>query len=177
MINNTLKSVLDDKKISEALIKNSVEKLNGNKRLYIFSDHSDSRKPYSSKLENLGKVRSLDGGIINGYTTLGSVILDENKKELTLSNITVFSNKQEKFLTKQELKDYNNGKIKNTKRKAEIAKKLVALKTHEKQITKDLHNQSSTFNNYQFINNLSDLKDYLNKLEFEKNLLAKDKKP
>ena len=92
--------------------------------MYIFSDHSDSRKPYSSKLENLGKVRSLDGGIINGYTTLGSVILDETKKELTLSNITVFSNKEGDFLTKKELKDYNDGKIKNIERKKEIAKKI-----------------------------------------------------
>ena len=78
MIDGSLKSVLDDKKISKALIKNSVEKLSGNKRLYIFSDHSDSRKPYSKKLENLGKVRDLNGNIINGYTTLGSVVLDEN---------------------------------------------------------------------------------------------------
>lgn len=124
MINNTLNTVLDDKKISDALIKHSVEKLAGNKRLYIFSDHSDNRKPYSSKLENLGKVRSLTGGIINGFTTLGSVILDEDKKNLTLSNITVFSNQQEEFLTKKELKDYNDGKIKNEVRKKEIEKKI-----------------------------------------------------
>ena len=65
LIDSSLKSVLDDKKISKALIKNSVEKLSGNKRLYIFSDHSDSRKPYSKKLENLGKVRDLNGNIIN----------------------------------------------------------------------------------------------------------------
>ena len=84
MIDGSLKSVLDDKKISKALIKNSVEKLSGNKRLYIFSDHSDSRKPYSKKLENLGKVRDLNGNIINGYTTLGSVILDEKRRDLTL---------------------------------------------------------------------------------------------
>ena len=124
MINNTLNTVLDDKKISDALIAHSVEKLAGNKRLYIFSDHSDSRKPYSSKLENLGKVRSLTGSVINGFTTLGSVILDENKKGLTLSNITVFSNKQADFLTKKELKDYNNGKIKNIQREEEIAKRI-----------------------------------------------------
>lgn len=124
MINNKLNTVLDDKKISDALIKHSVEKLAGNKRLYIFSDHSDNRKPYSNKLENLGKVRSLTGSIINGFTTLGSVILDENKKELTLSNITVFSNRQEEFLTQQDLKDYNDGKIKNIQRKEEIEKKI-----------------------------------------------------
>ena len=124
MIDNSLKTVLDDKKISEALIEQSVERLKGNKRLYIFSDHSDSRKPYSSKLENLGKVRALDGSIINGYTTLGSVILDERRKELSLSNITVQSNKEPNFLTKKELAEYKSGKIKNTQRKAEIAKMI-----------------------------------------------------
>ena len=124
MIDGSLKSVLDDKKISEALIKNSVEKLSGNKRLYIFSDHSDSRKPYSKKLENLGKVRDLNGNIINGYTTLGSVILDEKRRDLTLSNISVQSNKEPNFITKKELKDYENKKIKNTKRATEIAQIL-----------------------------------------------------
>ena len=80
MINGNLKTVLDDKKISEALIKNSVEKLSGSKRVYILSDHSDIRKQYSTALENLGKVRDLNGNIINGNTVLGSVILDESNK-------------------------------------------------------------------------------------------------
>ena len=124
MIDGSLKSVLDNKKISKALIKNSVEKLSGNKRLYIFSDHSDIRKPYSKKLENLGKVRNLSGNIINGYTTLGSVILNENKKDLTLSNISVQSNKEPNFITKQELKDYNNKRIKNTQRVKEITQMI-----------------------------------------------------
>jgi len=99
-----------------------VEKLSSNKRLYIFSDHSDIRKPYSKELENLGKVRDLNSNIINGFTTLGSIILDENKKELTLSNISVQSNKEATFLTKKELQDYNDGKIKNTQRVKEIDK-------------------------------------------------------
>ena len=120
MIDGSLKSVLDNEKISKALIENSVEKLSSNKRLYIFSDHCDSRKPYSKKLENLGKARDLNSNIINGFTMLGSVILDENKKELTLSNISVQSNKEPTFITKKELKDYNDGKIKNTKRVQEI---------------------------------------------------------
>ena len=80
MIDGSLNSVLDNEKISQALIANSVEKLKGNKRLYIFSDHCDIRKPYSKKLENIGKVRDLNGNIINGFTTLGSVILDENTR-------------------------------------------------------------------------------------------------
>lgn len=125
LIDNSLKSVLDDKKISDALIKHSVEKLCNNNRLYIFSDHSDIRKPYACKLENHGKVRTLNGNkLINGYITLNSVILDEQKKNLTLSNISVFSNKDDDFITKSELDDYHKDKIKNPIRKAEIAAKI-----------------------------------------------------
>lgn len=134
MINNSLGSVLDEEKISKALIENSVEKLNGNKRLYIFSDHCDIRKPYSKKLENIGKVRDLNGNIINGFTTLGSIILDENKRNLTLSNISVQSNREPTFLSKKEFQDYTDGKIKNTTRVKEI----------EELIKKDTHHNTST---------------------------------
>ena len=147
MIDGSLKTVLDDKKISKALINNSVEKLKGNKRLYIFSDHSDNRKPYSKKLENLGKVRDLNGNIINGYTTLGSVTLDENKRELTLSNISVQSNKEPNFITKQELKDYENSKIKNTQRVKEIAKLVEDANYHNMStlLYQHLQNQSRAY--------------------------------
>ena len=120
LINGNLKTVLDDKKISDALIKNSVEKLAQNKRVYIISDHSDIRKQYSTALENLGKVRDLSGNIINGNTVLGSVILDESKQDITLSNITVFSNREKNFVTVKELHDYENNKIEDEIRKAEI---------------------------------------------------------
>ena len=64
----------------------------------------------------------LNGDIINGYTTLGSVILDESKKELTLSNISVQSNKEPSFITKKEMKAYEEGKIKNTQRVKKLEK-------------------------------------------------------
>ncbi len=121
MLDNSLKHVLDDKKISEALITHSVEKLSQNKRLYLISDHCDCRKEYSSKLESLGKVRSLSGQIVNGYSTLNTIIIDENRQNLTLSNITPFSNKSASFLSKSELRSYDNGSLKNEKRRAEIA--------------------------------------------------------
>jgi hypothetical protein len=124
LIDNSLKSVLDDEKIADALIKHSVEKLCNNKRLYIFSDHCDIRKPYAEKQENHGKVRALDGKIVNGYSTLNSVILDERKKNLTLSNISVFSNKDDDFICQTELDDYHKDRIKNPIRKAEIAVKI-----------------------------------------------------
>jgi len=120
LINGNLKTVLDDKKISKALIENSVAKIANNKRVYILSDHSDIRKQYSTALENLGKVRDLNGNIINGNTILGSIILNESKTDITLSNITVFSNRDKKFVTKKELADYEDDKIENNVRKQEI---------------------------------------------------------
>ena len=82
MLDNSLKSVLDEKKISQALRDNSASKLKDSKRIYAIGDHCDIRKKHSCKLENIGKVRDLNGKITNGYSTLGTVILDEEKKIL-----------------------------------------------------------------------------------------------
>jgi hypothetical protein len=106
LLNNSLKEVLDDTKISQALKHHSIEKFTNTKRVYHLSDHSDIRKEYSKKMENLGKVRALKGDIINGFTTLGSVVVDENKKDVTLMDVTVFSNKEDRFITQEELKKY-----------------------------------------------------------------------
>jgi hypothetical protein len=51
-------------------------------------------------------------------------VLDENKKELTLSNISVQSNKQANFITKKELTDYESNKIKDRQRVKEIAQMI-----------------------------------------------------
>ena len=87
MLDNSLKEVLDDKKVSQALQENSIEKFRGAKRVYIPSDHCDIRKKHSKEMENLGKVRDLDGNIINGFSTLASVFINENKKDITLGGI------------------------------------------------------------------------------------------
>lgn len=120
MLDNSLKSVLDDKKITEALRENSVQKLKDKKRLFVIGDHCDIRKEYSKKLENIGKVIDLSGNIVNGYTTLGTVIVDENRKDITLADITIFSNKEKRFISQQELHLYENDKIESEERVAEI---------------------------------------------------------
>ncbi|MFK5975888.1 MAG: hypothetical protein QM493_05225, partial [Sulfurovum sp.] len=74
MLDNSLNEVLDDKKISEALKENSIEKFSGKKRVYIPSDHCDIRKKHSWKMENIGKVLDLDKKITNGFSTLASII-------------------------------------------------------------------------------------------------------
>ncbi len=120
MLDNSLSEVLDDKKISEALRENSIEKFRGKKRVYALSDHSDIRKKHSWKMENIGKVLDLDKKTINGFSTLASIAIDENKSDVTLMDVMVFSNREERFITQKELKKFENGKIEDKVREAEI---------------------------------------------------------
>jgi hypothetical protein len=120
LLDNSLNEVLDDKKISEALKENSIEKFSGKKRLYLPSDHCDIRKKHSWKMENIGKVLDLDKKVINGFSTLASIAIDENKRDVTLMDISVFSNKEKRFIKQDELKDYENGKIADKSREEEI---------------------------------------------------------
>ena len=120
LLDNTLKEVLDDKKVSEALKENSIEKFSGKKRVYVPSDHCDIRKKHSWKMENIGKVLDLNKKVINGFSTLASVAIDENKHDVTLLDVTVFSNAEERFIKQEELELFQKGKIKDKGREIEI---------------------------------------------------------
>jgi hypothetical protein len=51
---------------------------------------------------------------------LASIAIDENKRDVTLMDISVFSNKEKRFIKQDELKDYENGKIVDKSREEEI---------------------------------------------------------
>ena len=120
LLDNSLKEVLDDKKVSQALQENSIEKFRDKRRVYALSDHCDIRKEHSWKMENLGKVRDLDGNIINGFSSLASIAIDENRGDITLMDVMAFSNAEDRFITQKELKLYYDGKIKDEARVAKI---------------------------------------------------------
>jgi len=129
MLDSSLKSVLDEKKVSDALRANITQKLGDRERVYAIGDHCDIRKEHSRKLENIGKVRDLKGNLTNGYTTLGTVIVDENRKDITLADITVFSNKEKRFISQAEIKAYESGEIEDEARVLAI-KELVESNNH-----------------------------------------------
>ncbi|HFU76346.1 MAG TPA: hypothetical protein ENK66_08890 [Arcobacter sp.] len=120
LLDNSLKEVLDDKKVSNALKENSIEKFSETKRLYVASDHCDIRKRHSCQMENIGKVLDLDKKFINGFTTLASLAIDENKKDVTLMDVSVFSNREDRFISQEELKVFENDGIEDKSRKAKI---------------------------------------------------------
>ena len=75
----------------------------------MLHDACDIRKEHSRKLEKLGKVRSLNGKIINGYSTFNTVSVDEKTKELRLVETTLYSNQDEYYVTKEEVKIDDKG--------------------------------------------------------------------
>jgi hypothetical protein len=111
LLDGSLKSVLDEKKISDAIREYTVADLADEARLIVLHDPCDIRKPESRKLENLGKVRDLDGNLINGYSSFNSVAVDVNGKKLYPIDITLYSNRDKRYVTVEELDDFENGKL------------------------------------------------------------------
>lgn len=106
LLDGSLNSVLKDSKIRDALMENSVASFKGENYLYLLHDPCDIRKEYSEKLENLGKVKALDGKIVNGYSTFNTVIVNEKAQKLRLHSTEFYSNREERYVTQEELDKY-----------------------------------------------------------------------
>lgn len=100
-----MKNVLDDEKISEALLSNSIKSLAGRGDLILLHDPSDIRKTYSRKLEDLGKVLSLEKKVINGYSSFNTVAVDVIGKQLKLLGTEIYSNRSSEYVTQEEIKN------------------------------------------------------------------------
>jgi hypothetical protein len=111
LLDGSLKSVLDDKKISDALRKNGVNALADSEHIILLHDPCDIRKEHSKGSENLGKVRSLDGDIVNGYSTFNTVAVDEKNKQVRLIDLAVYSNGDPHYVTQEEIKQYQKGSL------------------------------------------------------------------
>ena len=102
LFNGELKTVLDDKKVSETLREMSVEGLGREEVVIALHDPCDIRKEYAEKLENLGVVRNLKGKFVSGYNTFNTVCVDAKGQQLHLSDISVYSNGDKTHFVKQE---------------------------------------------------------------------------
>lgn len=98
------KNAINDKQISEALMANGISKLADKNELLVLHDGSDIRKRYASQLESIGKVRDLDGHIINGYSSFNSVVVDLHGKMVTPIATEIYSNREENFVSQKDLK-------------------------------------------------------------------------
>ena len=138
LFSGRLKSVLNDEKISSALRENMTNSLSGENLVFALHDPCDIRKPYSKKLEKIGRVRDLDGNMINGYSTLGTVCLSADGQNLHLSDISVFSNGDKEHYVLQKELDAVIKKQTEAKKKQEV----VTLTKREKEIVELLKNEA-----------------------------------
>jgi hypothetical protein len=122
LLDGSLKSVLDEEKTAEAIRKHSVAGLGDEERLIMLHDPCDIRKEYSEKLEKIGTVRDLDGRLINGYCTFNTVGIDVKGKQLYPVDTTVYSNGDEHYVTVEEMKKYEAGKLQESKDEAARAR-------------------------------------------------------
>lgn len=97
------KDNLDNDKVSEALREHGITKLAKINELFLITDPSDIRKERSAAIEDLGKVRSLSGDIINGFSSLSTIAIDLHGRNLTLLETEVYSNRSKNYITEEEL--------------------------------------------------------------------------
>ena len=96
--------VMTDQQISDALIANGIMRLADKNELLILHDGSDIRKQYANHLDSLGKVRALDGRIINGYNSFNSVAVDLHGKLVAPIATEIYSNREEDFVSQKDIK-------------------------------------------------------------------------
>jgi len=104
LFSGELKSVLDDEKITSVMREKTATSLIDGEFVLALHDPCDIRKAYAKKLENIGRVRDLEGNMINGYSTFGTVCLSSESQKLHLCDISVFSNgDKEHYVLQTEL--------------------------------------------------------------------------
>ena len=121
MLDGSLKSVVDVAKLNISLQQAAIPWLAERDIVVVIHDCSSIRKPYSQKLEGLGKVKDLENDLINGFDTFNSVLVDLKRKSIQLLATTPFSNGDTAFVSQKERYLYANGQIKCADRRAEIA--------------------------------------------------------
>ena len=130
LFSGKLKSVLNDEKISSALREKTAISLGSEELVFALHDPCDIRKPYAKKLDNIGRVRDLDGNMINGYSTLGTVCLSSDGQELHFSDISVFSNGDKEHYVLQRALDA----VVKKQAQAKKGQEVVSLTKREKEI-------------------------------------------
>jgi hypothetical protein len=120
MLSGDLKNSIKSEQLNVSLLANKAHRLQGKKYVVVIHDGSDIRKPESEKLEALGWVKDLDGQWIRGYGSFNSVLVDISSAKLELLRCTPYSNGDPLFVSKQEAKDYEQGQLKDARRRKEI---------------------------------------------------------
>jgi len=92
---DTVDSGINVGHINALLQEQGSEQLKNAARVIFIHDPSDIRKPHSKMMENIDKVKGLDGKMINGYPTFNSIALDSDR--IHLLGCTPYSKKEDNY--------------------------------------------------------------------------------
>ncbi|MGL4759554.1 MAG: hypothetical protein ACRCXZ_09550 [Patescibacteria group bacterium] len=81
----------------DVLLNLAKARLEKDKEYLAVIDGSEIRKPSSKSMEKLQGVRALDGKIVRGYRSTGTVILSTDCSEVLLLDQEVFSSKEDRY--------------------------------------------------------------------------------
>ena len=91
--------------VNEFTSQRGTKNLEGHKVVFVPVDGTEIRKKYSKKLENLMRVRDLDGQLINGYRTINSIGVTEDGKRVFLLETKPFSSNEQGFRSENVYKE------------------------------------------------------------------------
>lgn len=101
LLSGTQKNTLTTDILMSCVQEKTLTELGKATRVFVLHDFCDIRKPNSVSSEYLGKVRSLEKTIVNGYQTFNSVVINPEKQGVLLLNNIVFSNAMPNFVTQE----------------------------------------------------------------------------
>ena len=112
LLNGSQKETLSVEIINAFMLVRAAEKFKGTEEVVLLHDPSYIRKENTKESEYIGKVRSLDDRIINGYETFNTVAVDSKGSNLTLVSCKPYSNGDKNYIKaeilleeKRELKE------------------------------------------------------------------------
>ncbi len=120
MLNGSLSNGIDSTKLNSSLLASKIPIFSDSKYVVFVHDGCDIGKPHSEHLEHLGWVRDLKGAWVRGYSTLNTVRVDMQSKSVALLYCTPYSSTLPEYVSQQERKDYETGRLKDKGRRAEI---------------------------------------------------------
>jgi hypothetical protein len=107
LLDGSLKTVVDESVVRDCLTSTALDSVGDNGFVVALHDPCDIRKPYAKEMEHIGKVRALNGDIVNGYCTFDTVICDGDGKKLRPMDITTYSNGDPAYVTQEEIKNFD----------------------------------------------------------------------
>lgn len=91
--------------VNEVLRESVANKYQKSGRVILIHDPSEIRKRHTKTAENIGRVKSLDNRIINGYSSFNTVVVEPETKQISLVQHELYSNRQAEFLSATAVKE------------------------------------------------------------------------